>query len=195
MVRNTDWNRVEDIISALLDEIAIDPHTRAGLADTPHRVAKYWREMLSGEKKLNEQIAKDNDVTFLVNNDDMVIEKDIEIFSTCEHHLALIYDARVTIAYIPKLDPETHTAKVIGLSKMARIANECAHRLTLQEKIGHDILECLKLVLGTEDIAVRIQAKHGCMTARGIRNSTAYTVTKATSGKFRTDTKLLQELE
>ena len=179
-MQETDWNRVEEICQALLIEMSSD-YKREGLVNTPHRMVKYFKEMLSGEKKTNQQIAEENDVTFTVSNDDMVIEKDIEIFSTCEHHLALIYDARVTIAYIPKMDEKTHTAKVIGLSKMARIANECAHRLTLQEKIGADILECLKIILGTEDIAVRIQAKHGCMTARGIKNSTAFTVTKTTS--------------
>lgn len=193
-MKETDWSRVEEICQALLMEMSSD-YKREGLVNTPHRMAKYFKEMLSGEKKSNAQIASENDVTFTVSNNDMVIEKDIEIFSTCEHHLALIYDARVTIAYIPKLNELTHTAKVIGLSKMARIANECAHRLTLQEKIGADILECLKIILGTEDIAVRIQAKHGCMTARGIKNSTAFTVTKTTSGAFRTNPRLLQELE
>lgn len=193
-MHNTDWTKVENLFAQVIEEMSSDP-TREGLVDTPRRMVKYWKELLSGEQRSNEEIALENDVTFTVDNDDMVIEKDIEIFSTCEHHLALIYDAKVTIAYIPKLDQRTHTAKVIGLSKMARIATECAHRLTLQEKIGHDILECLKMILGTEDIAVRIQAKHGCMTARGIKNSTAYTVTKATSGKFRNDVKLLQELE
>lgn len=192
-MNNTNWERVEELYTEILKEMADGFEVREGLKETPHRIVKYWKELLSGEKKSNEEIAMDNNVIFEVDNDDLVIEKDIEIFSTCEHHLALIYDAKVTIAYIPKLIDGK--ARVIGLSKLARIANECAHRLTLQEKIGRDILECLRLILNTEDIAVRIQAKHGCMTARGIRNSTAYTVTKATSGKFRTDTKLLQELE
>lgn len=192
-MKETNWNKVEALYSEIIKEIASDPE-REGLVDTPRRVVKYWKELLQGEKKTNLQIAKENDVSFTVTNDDLVIEKDIEIFSTCEHHLALIYDAKVTIAYIPSKG-EDGTAKVIGLSKLARIANDCARRLTLQEKIGHDIMECLKIILGTEDIAVRIQAKHGCMTARGIKNSTAYTVTKATSGAFRTDSRLLQELE
>lgn len=190
----TDWSKVEVLCSDLLKELSSD-YAREGLIGTPHRMVKYFKEMLSGEKLTNEEISALNDVTFTVDNDDMVIEKDIEIFSTCEHHLALIYDARVTIAYIPKKDLVTGKAKVIGLSKMARISNLCAHRLTLQEKIGADILDCLKRILGTEDIAVRIQAKHGCMTARGIKNSTAYTVTKTTSGAFRTNPRLLQELE
>lgn len=193
-MKETDWSRVESLYAEILKEIASDPN-REGLVDTPHRIVKYWKELLSAEKKTNAEIAEENNVAFTIRNDDMVIEKDIEIFSTCEHHGALIYDGRVTIAYIPKMDEKTHTAKVIGLSKMARIANECAHRLTLQEKIGADIMECLKIILGTEDIAVRIQAKHGCMTARGIKNSTAYTVTKTTSGAFRTNPRLLQELE
>lgn len=192
-MRETNWERVESLYGVILMELAGDC-LREGLVDTPKRVVKYWKELLSGEKKTNAQIAKENDVTFIVDNDDMVIEKDIEIFSTCEHHMALIYDARVTIAYIPKKGKDGK-AKVIGLSKLARIANDCAHRLTLQEKIGADIYDCLKMILGTEDIAVRIQAKHGCMTARGIRNSTAYTVTKTTGGVFRTDPRHLQELE
>lgn len=192
-MKETDWLRVELLYKEILKEIASDPK-REGLTDTPRRVVKYWKELLQGEKKTNQEIADENNVTFTVTNDDLVIEKDIEIFSTCEHHLALIYDAKVTIAYIPSKGKDG-TAKVIGLSKLARIANDCARRLTLQEKIGHDIMECLKIILETEDIAVRIQAKHGCMTARGIKNSTAYTVTKATSGLFRTDSKLLQELE
>ena len=192
-MKETNWNKVEALYSEIIKEIASDPE-REGLVDTPRRVVKYWKELLQGEKKTNLQIAEENNVSFTVTNDDLVIEKDIEIFSTCEHHLALIYDAKVTIAYIPSKG-EDGTAKVIGLSKLARIANDCARRLTLQEKIGHDIMECLKIILGTEDIAVRIQAKHGCMTARGIKNSTAYTVTKATSGAFRTDSRLLQELE
>lgn len=193
-MKQTDWNKVNVLCSELIKELASDP-SREGLVDTPKRMVKYWKELLSGEKKTNEQIAEENNVTFTVDNDDMVIEKDIEIFSTCEHHLALIYDGRVTIAYIPYKSQITGKAKVIGLSKLARIAQECAHRLTLQEKIGADILECLKIILGTEDIAVRIQAKHGCMTARGIKNSTAYTITKTTSGAFRTNPRLLQELE
>ena len=192
-MKETDWLRVELLYKEIIKEIASDPE-REGLVDTPRRVVKYWKELLQGEKKTNLEITDENNVTFTVTNDDLVIEKDIEIFSTCEHHLALIYDAKVTIAYIPSKG-EDGTAKVIGSSKLARIANDCARRLTLQEKIGHDIMECLKIILGTEDIAVRIQAKHGCMTARGIKNSTAYTVTKATSGAFRTDSRLLQELE
>lgn len=192
-MKETNWEKVESLYKQIIEEVSSDP-SREGLKETPHRVVKYWKELLQGEKKTNAEIAAENDVTFTVTNDDLVIEKDIEIFSTCEHHLALIYDAKVTIAYIPSIGPDG-TAKVIGLSKLARIANDCARRLTLQEKIGHDIMECLKLILDTQDIAVRIQAKHGCMTARGIKNSTAYTVTKATSGAFRTDSKLLQELE
>lgn len=192
-MKETNWDKVELLYKEILKEIASDP-SREGLVDTPKRAVKYWKELLSAEKKSNNDIAADNDVVFTVDNDDMVIEKDIEIFSTCEHHLALMYEGRVTIAYIPAMweDGKYH---VIGLSKMARIATECAHRLTLQEKIGADIMECLKKVLGTNDIAVRIQMKHGCMTARGIKNSSAYTVTKTTSGAFRVNPRLLQELE
>lgn len=84
-MKETNWNKVESLYAEILKEIASDS-TREGLVNTPHRIVKYWKEMLSAEKKTNAEIAAENNVTFTVSNDDMVIEKDIEIFSTCEHH-------------------------------------------------------------------------------------------------------------
>lgn len=89
-----------------------------------------------------------------------VVVKDIDIFSYCEHHLALMYDMKVTVAYVPN-------GKVIGLSKIARIADMVAKRLQLQERIGTDIADIITQVTGSEDVAVYIEGCHSCMTARG----------------------------
>ena len=117
----------------------------------------------------------------------LVIEKNIPIFSHCEHHLALMYDCFVTIAYIPK-------NKVIGLSKMARVAEMVGKRLQLQERIVSDIYEVMKLILDTEDIAVVITGKHGCMTARGIKSRESATEAACLGGLFKTDSSLRAEL-
>ena len=95
-------------------------------------------------------------------NQEVVVIKDIDIFSYCEHHLALMYDMKVTVAYIP-------CDKVIGLSKIARIADMAARRLQLQERIGTDIAEIISLVTNSKDIAVIIEGKHSCMSSRGIK--------------------------
>ena len=107
----------------------------------------------------------------------MVMVKDIEIFSYCEHHLALMYDMKVTVAYIPH-------GRVIGLSKIARIADMVGKRLQLQERIGTDIAEILQEILGSEDVAVIIEGTHSCMSARGIKKAAATTKTYTLRGAF-----------
>ena len=107
----------------------------------------------------------------------MVVIKDIEAFSYCEHHLALIYDMKISVGYYPS------KGKVIGLSKIARIVDMCCKRLQLQERIGTDILEVLQKIVG-DDVIVRIEASHSCMTARGIKKPGAKTVTISKKGLF-----------
>lgn len=177
----------------------VDPNPdREGLIETPKRFAKYWIELLEGQLYTNEEIAKMFDKCFdLEENDnvvddktlkqDLVVESGITIFSHCEHHLALMYDMDVTIAYIPN-------KKVIGLSKMARIAEMVGKRLQLQEKIGNDIADVMKKILGTEDVAVLIKGKHGCMTARGAKAREAITRTSSLSGRFMTNSDLRMEM-
>ena len=167
----------------------VDPNPdRPGLIETPKRVVKYWTELLEGQLYSNDEIAEMFDKTFMdVQTHDLVIEKNIEIFSHCEHHLALMYDMNVTIAYIPK-------DRVIGLSKMARIAEMVGKRLQLQEKIGVDINYIMRKVLKTDDVAVLITGKHGCMTARGIKSRNALTRTSALSGRFLESESLRNEL-
>jgi GTP cyclohydrolase I len=115
-----------------------------------------------------------------------VVMKDISVFSYCEHHLALMYDMKVNVAYIPK-------GRVIGLSKIARICEMASKRLQLQERLGRDIAEIISEATGSADVGVLISGSHSCMTARGIKNVSAKTVTKTFCGAFRTD-KSLQEL-
>ena len=111
------------------------------------------------------------------NSQDMVLVKNIEIFSYCEHHLALMYDMKVTVAYVPK-------GRVIGLSKIARIADMVGKRLQLQERIGSDIADIICKVTGSEDVAVFIEGCHSCMTARGIKKTNTKTYTQTLRGRF-----------
>lgn len=177
---------------------AVDPDPdRPGLIETPKRFAKYWLELLEGQKYTNEEIAEMYSKCFDLDegdaevqnglNRDLVVEKDIPIFSHCEHHIALMYDMKVAIAYIPK-------NKVIGLSKMARISEMVGKRLQLQEKIGADINEIMRMVLDTDDVAVIIEGKHGCMTARGAKSREAVTRTASLKGLFESDASLRSEL-
>lgn len=178
---------IESAISNLIAALGQDI-TREGLKETPHRAMKYWTELLEGSLYTNDEIAEMFDKCFEdVESSDLVLEKDIEIFSHCEHHLALMYDMKVNIAYIPK-------GKVIGLSKMARIAEMVGKRLQLQERIGTDINYIMRKILGTDDVAVIIEGKHGCMTARGVKSRNAQTRTACLSGLFKTESTLRNEL-
>lgn len=178
---------IEVAIYTLLKAFGVDI-SREGLRETPHRAMKYWTELLEGELYTNDEIAEAFNKCFEdVDSSALVIEKDIEIFSHCEHHLALMYDMKVHIAYIPN-------GKVIGLSKMARVAEMVGKRLQLQERIGTDINYIMRKILGTEDVAVIIEGKHGCMTARGVKARTAITRTACLEGRFMTNPNLRNEL-
>ena len=113
----------------------------------------------------------------------MVMVKDIEIFSYCEHHMALMYDMKVAVAYMP-------TDRVIGLSKIARICDMVGKRLQLQERIGSDIAYIMQKATKSEDVAVIISGKHSCMTARGIKNVPSVTLTTTFKGAFSEDERL-----
>ena len=117
----------------------------------------------------------------------MVIVRDIDIFSYCEHHMALMYDMKVTVAYIPQ-------GKVIGLSKIARIADMVGKRLQLQERIGSDIAEIISEVTGSDSVAVKIEGCHSCMTARGIKRPNAKTLTTNFTGRFKDEPALQMRL-
>lgn len=176
---------IEKSVRNLIIALGDDPD-REGLVGTPDRVARMYEEVFEGMLYTNDEIAQMFNKCFEDTTvGDLVIVGDIPIFSYCEHHLALMYDMTVDVAYIPN-------GKVIGLSKIARIADMVGKRLQLQERIGSDILDVLQKVLGTEDIAVRISGRHSCMTARGIKKP-SITTTCALSGEFRTNSDLRQE--
>lgn len=183
---------VREHVRGLLIALGDDPD-REGLKDTPDRVARMYEEVFEGMNYTNHEIAQmfdktfEEDLTFSSENSDFVIVKDIDIFSYCEHHMALMYDMKVTVAYVPN-------GKVIGLSKIARIADMVSKRLQLQERIGTDIAEIMQEITGSEDVAVLIEGCHSCMTARGIKKTDAKTYTTTLRGRFQTDMLLQMRL-
>lgn len=187
-----DTEAIKKHIRGILIALGDDPD-REGLKDTPERVAKMYQEVFEGMNYTNQEIAEMFDKTFTDEMDfetdskDMVIVRDIDIFSYCEHHMALMYDMKVTVAYIPN-------GKVIGLSKIARIADMVSKRLQLQERIGTDIAEIMERITGSEDVAVMIKGSHSCMTARGIKKPGAVTHTTTLRGKFKEDMALQMKL-
>ena len=180
-----DTKAVEMHIRGLIEAIGDDPE-REGVRETPARVARMYEEIFAGMNYTNEEIAKmfdktfEEDLEFPEHAKDLVVVRDIDIFSYCEHHMALMYDMKVTVAYLPK-------DKVVGLSKIARIADAVSKRLQLQERIGSDIAEIMQMVTGSEDVAVLIEGYHSCISARGIKKTHAKTMTSTLRGRFLTD--------
>lgn len=186
-----DREAIKEHIRGILVALGDDPE-REGLKETPERVAKMYEEVFEGMNYTNDEIAAMFGKTFEEENtikgeNDLVIVKDIEVFSYCEHHMALMYDMKVTVAYTP-------VGKVIGLSKIARITDMVAKRLQLQERIGSDIAQIITKVTGSEDVAVIIEGNHSCMTARGIKKPGSKTVTTTLRGRFNTDAALQNRL-
>lgn len=177
-----DTEAIKEHIRGILVALGEDPD-REGLVETPERVANMYTEVFEGINYTNQEIAEMFGKTFTSpssSGSDMVVVKDIDAFSYCEHHMALMYDMKITVAYIPK-------EKVLGLSKIVRIAQMVTKRLQLQERIGTDIAEIITMATGSEDVAVLIEASHSCMTARGIRNSQSKTKSSHLYGKFKDD--------
>ena len=183
-----DTKAIEEHIRGILEALGENPD-REGLVETPQRVARMYEEVFAGMNYTNRELAEMYGKTFRVptEHEDMVVVKDIEVFSYCEHHMALMYDMHVSVAYIPK-------GKVLGLSKIARIADMVAKRLQLQERIGTDIAYIMNKVTGSEDVAVVIEGSHSCMTARGIRNASAKTFTTTFTGEFERNETLQNKL-
>ena len=182
-----DREKIMKAVTMIIEAIGDDP-TREGLVGTPDRVARMYEEIYEGMAYTNNQIAEMFNTCFETteDNDSLVTITNIPVFSSCEHHLALMYDMNVSIGYIPT------KGRVIGLSKAARIAEMCAHRLQLQEKLGEDIAEVIKKVTGSDDVIVVIEGKHSCMTSRGVK-SPAVTKTATIHGRFRTVSDLRRE--
>ena len=183
-----DTKAIEEHIRGILIALGDDPD-REGLKETPQRVARMYTEVFEGKNYSNAEIAEMFNKSFeqQSGSDDFVLVKDIEAFSYCEHHMALMYDMKISVAYIPN-------GRVLGLSKIARIADMACKRLQLQERIGSDIAEIMELASGSSDIAVFIEANHSCMTARGIKKPGSKTSTVTLRGRFQNDTALQNRL-
>lgn len=189
--KKIDTYTIQRCIREILVALGDNPE-REGLKDTPKRVAKMYEEVFEGMNYTNEQIAEmfnttfEDEDSFVKDKKNLVVVKDIEIHSYCEHHLALMYNMKVNVVYRPN-------KKIIGLSKIARIADMVGRRLQLQERIGSDIAEIISMVTETEDVGVLITGEHSCMTARGIKKPGTLTTTTTFTGRFQEDDMLRQE--
>lgn len=189
MKKMTDENRakVEEAVRMILEALGDDPN-RPGLVETPRRVAKMYDEVFEGMRYTNDEIAKMFDKCFEEPNaKDLVLVKDIDAFSYCEHHLALMYNMKISVAYIPD-------GRVIGLSKIARIVDMVCKRLQLQERIASDIAWILETILHTDDVMVVVEGEHSCMTARGIKKPGAKTDSAVVHGLFKESSTLRAEV-
>ena len=174
--RRPDLDRIAQGVRLILEGIGEDPN-REGLRETPRRVAEMYEELTQGMR----QDPSEHIVPLSGNkHDEMVIVKDISIASLCEHHLAP-FVGKCHIAYIPK------NGKILGVSKLARLAETFARRLQLQERLTSEIANTLYDKLGALGVMVVIEAEHTCMTLRGVKKSGAQTVTTAVLGGFRKD--------
>ena len=182
-----DTKAIEEYIRGILVALGEDPN-REGLVETPKRVAKMYEEVFAGMNYTNHELAELLNKTFseddgTTDSDQVVVMKDIDLFSYCEHHMALMYDMKATVAYIPK-------GKVIGLSKIARMCDMAGRRLQLQERLGRDIADILSEITGSQDIAVILEGRHSCVSARGIKKTNAKTKTVELRGRFKDETAL-----
>lgn len=186
MKKEFDHEKIKTAIRMLIEAVGDDPE-RPGLIETPDRVARMYDEVFEGMRYTNDEIADMFNKCFEdITSRDLVLIKDIEIFSYCEHHMALMYNMRCHVGYIPN-------GKVIGLSKVARICDMAAKRLQLQERLCADIADIMQKVCDTEDVIVIIEGEHSCMTARGIKSRNAKTRTSAIRGLFDVDHQLRNE--
>ncbi len=168
--------KIEKLIKELLIELGEDPN-REGLIKTPHRVAKMFEELTKGYKATRK--ATINNALFSQSIDNMVILKNIELYSLCEHHL-LPFFGKCHVGYIPN-------KKIVGLSKIARVVDRFAKRLQVQENLTQEIANELQDVLKPKGVGVVIEAQHLCMMMRGVEKQNSVMVTSAILGNFRSD--------
>jgi len=165
---------VEEHFANIIQAIGEDL-TREGLVDTPKRAAKAFQFLNNGYHKSLEEVL--NGAIFTAETEDMVIVKDIELFSLCEHHL-LPFIGKCHVGYLPQ-------GKVLGLSKVARIVDMYARRLQIQEKLTKQIADAIELSIGARGVAVVIEAKHMCMMMRGVEKQNSVMTTSVMTGIFR----------
>ena len=170
-----DLEKIEKAIEMILEAIGEDPQ-REGLLNTPKRVAKMYQEVFAG---LNEDPSIHLGVQFSEEHEEMIIVKDIPIYSMCEHHLVPFY-GKAHIAYIPQ------NGKVTGLSKLARTVEGFCKRPQLQERLTSQVADSVMNVLKPRGVLVVIEAEHMCMTMRGVKKPGSVTLTSAVRGIFKT---------
>ncbi len=167
-------SKIEEITKQLLEEIGENPN-REGLVKTPLRVSKAWEFFSKGYKENLDLII--NDAIFEEDARDMVIVRDVEFFSLCEHHLIPFF-GKAHVGYIPN-------GKVIGLSKIPRIIDMFSRRLQVQERLTHQIADAINSVLDPKGVSVVMEGRHMCMQMRGVEKQNSFTSTSAMSGQFR----------
>ena len=170
-----DQPRIASAVREILIAIGEDPD-RDGLLGTPERVARAYAEMFAG---LEQDPAEHLGVTFDIEHEEMVLVKDIEVWSTCEHHL-LPFHGVAHVAYIPSRD-----GKITGLSKLARLVDVYARRPQVQERLTGQVADALVQHLHPQGVLVVVEAEHQCMTMRGVRKPGSSTVTSAVRGALR----------
>ena len=174
--------KLENLTYQLLQEIGEDPK-REGLPRTPTRVSKAWQYFSQGYGQDLEVIV--NNAIFNESSKDMVVVRDVEFFSLCEHHL-LPFFGKAHVAYIPN-------GHIVGLSKIPRIVDVFARRLQVQERLTAQIKDCIQDTLNPRGVAVVIDAQHLCMQMRGVEKQNSVTTTSAFSGTFKSDEKTRAE--
>lgn len=177
-----DSRAVQKAVVQLLKAVGEDPR-RDGLKNTPERIARAYAELLSGYRVDPQALV--NDALFEVKYDEMVLVRDIEFYSLCEHHM-LPFIGRVHVAYIPN-------GKVLGLSKIPRVVDMYARRLQVQERMTRQIADFLRDLLKPQGVAVVIEALHLCMSMRGVQKHNARMTTSAMHGAFRANLATRQE--
>jgi len=172
-----DLEKIEQAVYMILEAIGEDPN-REGLVDTPKRVARMYAEVFSG---LHQDPSQHFNVQFTEEeHEEMVIVKDIPVYSMCEHHLVPFY-GKAHVAYIPR------KGKITGLSKFARVVEGFAHRPQLQERLTSQIANAVMDELDPLGVVVVIEAEHMCMTMRGVKKAGSQTLTSAVRGVFKTN--------
>jgi GTP cyclohydrolase I len=172
----------EDAVKCMMLHVGENP-AREGLLKTPQRVKKAYEFIFGGYKEDPQEILKS--ALFTSSNDEMVLLKDIEFYSTCEHHLLPII-GRVHVAYIPN-------GKVVGLSKIPRVVNIFARRMQIQEQLTEQIADAIMSTIEPKGVAVVIQARHMCMEMRGVEKINSTTTSSALRGLFKKDEKTRSE--
>ena len=171
-------DRFRDIVTALGEDV-----TREGLVDTPKRAAKAFHFITQGYRQNLDDLI--NGAVFTSDTDEMVIVRNIEMYSLCEHHM-LPFIGKCHVAYIPQ-------GKVLGLSKIARVVDYFARRLQIQEKLTKEVAQCVNSAIGAQGVGVVIEAQHMCMMMRGVQKQNSIMTTSCMLGNFRSQPQTREE--